>query len=161
MGYEFRVNARMGKPVAEVFDAVVNPKKLSGYFVTTGGGANAPLIEGTTVLWWGDIEVAVDEVVKDKRIVFRWGANAAKGETPYKTKVEMGFEQLDDGGTMVTISEGAWHANENGLKSSYLNCEGWTQMLCCLKAFLEHGINLREGYYRSEMRGEPARPDNI
>lgn len=161
MAYEFRVNARMGKPVAEVFDAVVNPKKLSGYFVTTGGGAGAPLVEGTTVLWWGDIQVQVETVEKDSRIVFRWDAQPAKGEAAYKTKVEMRFEALDDGGTMVTISEGVWHANENGLKMSYLNCEGWTQMLCCMKAFLEYGINLREGYYRSEMRGEPARPDNV
>lgn len=161
MAYEFRVNARMGKPVADVFDAVVNPRKLSGYFVTTAGGASAPLVEGTTVIWWGDIPVEVDEVVKDKKIVFRWGAGTAKDDKPYQTRVEMVFEPLDDGGTMVTISEGVWHANENGLRKSYLNCEGWTQMLCCMKAFLEHGINLREGYYRSEMRGEPAREDNI
>ena len=26
-----------------------------------------------------------------------------------------------------------------------------------MKASLEHGINLREGYYRSELKGEPAR----
>lgn len=161
MGYEFRVNARMGKPVAEVFDAVVNPAKLSGYFVTTGGGANAALVEGTKVLWWGDIEVEVDSVEKDKRIEFRWNSDTANNEAPYKTKVEMRFEPLDDGGTLVTIAEGVWHANENGLVKSYLNCEGWTQMLCCMKAYLEYGINLREGYYRSEMHGEPARSDNI
>lgn len=161
MAYEFRVNARMGKPVAEVFDAVVNPQKLSGYFVTTGGGASAPLVEGATVIWWGDMPVEVDEVVKDQRIVFRWGAGTTKDEKPYQTRVEMAFQPLDDGGTMVTISEGAWHANANGLTKSYLNCEGWTQMLCCMKAWLEHGINLREGYYRSEMRGEPARDHNI
>ena len=52
MTLEFRVNGRIGKPIAEVFDAVVNPKKLSGYF-TTIGGASAPLAEGTTVTWWG------------------------------------------------------------------------------------------------------------
>jgi uncharacterized protein YndB with AHSA1/START domain len=161
MTYEFRVNARMGKAVADVFDAVVNPQKLAGYFVTTAGGASAPLVKGTTVIWWGDVPVEVDEVIKDKRIVFRWSAGAAKAENPYQTRVEMAFEPLDDGGTMVTISEGAWNAGETGLKKSYLNCEGWTQMLCCMKAFLEHGINLREGYYRSEMRGEPARENNI
>lgn len=161
MAYEFRVNARMGKPVAEVFDAVVNPSKLSGYFVTTGGGASAPLVAGTTVIWWGDVPVEVDSIEKDRRIVFNWNAHTGTDEAAYETRVEMLFEPLDDGGTLVTISEGAWHANESGLKKSYLNCEGWTQMLCCMKAWLEHGINLREGYYRSEMRGEPARPNNI
>lgn len=160
MAYEFRVNARIGKPVADVFDAVVNPEKLSGYFVTTGGGASAPLVEGTTVIWWGDIPVEVETVEKNSRIVFRWDAQTKKGEPGYKTRVEMSFEALDDGGTMVTISEGVWHADEQGQRASYCNCEGWTQMLCCMKAYLEYGINLREGYYRSEMRGEPARPDN-
>ncbi len=29
-------------------------------------------------------------------------------------------------------------------------------MLCCMRAFLEYGINLREGYDQREVRGEPA-----
>ena len=36
MSLGFRVSGRIGKPVADVFDAVVNPKKLSGYFSTSG-----------------------------------------------------------------------------------------------------------------------------
>ena len=46
MSLGFRVSGRIGKPVAEVFDAVVNPTRLSGYF-TTIGGASAPLVAGT------------------------------------------------------------------------------------------------------------------
>lgn len=34
-------------------------------------------------------------------------------------------------------------------------------MLACMKAYLEYGINLRDGYYRSELRGEPANETNI
>ena len=48
----------------------------------------------------------------------------------------------------MTINERGWRTDEEGLKSSYGNCEGWTQMLCSLKAWIEHGINLREGFYR-------------
>ena len=33
-------------------------------------------------------------------------------------------------------------------KASYGNCQGWMQMLCALKAYLEHGINLREGMFK-------------
>jgi uncharacterized protein YndB with AHSA1/START domain len=73
---EFRVSARISKPVGEVFNAVVNPKKLSGYF-TTKRGASAPLVAGTTVTWWGEVPVEVDEVETDRRIVLRWdGAGA-------------------------------------------------------------------------------------
>ena len=158
---EFRVSARISKPVAEVFDAVVNPKKLSAYFVTTGGGASGPLVEGVTVTWWGDVPVEVEKVAKDEKIVLRWDGGAIEGQPAYKTRVEMKFEPLDDGGTMVTIAEGGWRESQAALRKSYLNCEGWTQMMCCLKAWLEYSINLREGYYRSEMRGEPAREHNI
>jgi uncharacterized protein YndB with AHSA1/START domain len=156
----FRISGRIGKPVAEVFDAVVNPTKLSGYF-TTIGGASAPLVAGTTVTWWKMVPVEVDEVTKDKRIVLRWDATDAGGKPAYKTRIEMNFEPLEDGGTFITIAEQGWHEGEVGLKKSYLNCEGWSQMLACMKAYLEYGINLRDGYYRSELKGEPANETNI
>ncbi|HTN59974.1 MAG TPA: ATPase, partial [Devosia sp.] len=34
------------------------------------------------------------------------------------------------------------------LKASFGNCEGWTGMLCALKVYIEHGINLRDGFYK-------------
>jgi uncharacterized protein YndB with AHSA1/START domain len=160
MSLGFQVSGRIAKPVAEVFDAVVNPRKLSGYF-TTINGASAPLVAGTTVTWWGDIPVEVDEVRKDSRIVLRWDATDEKGKPAYKTRIEMNFEPLEDGATFVTIAEAGWREDDTGRKKSYLNCEGWSQMLTCMKAYLEHGINLREGYYRSELKGEPAREHNI
>jgi uncharacterized protein YndB with AHSA1/START domain len=156
----FRVSARIARPVAEVFDAVVNPKKLSGYF-TTIGGASAPLVASTTVTWWGDVPVEVDEVVPEKRIVLRWDASVPPGEGSYKTRIEMTFEPLEDGATLVAIAEAGWRDGEAGLQKSYLNCEGWSQMLSCMKGYLEYGINLREGYYRSELRGEPAREPQV
>jgi uncharacterized protein YndB with AHSA1/START domain len=91
--------------------------------------------------------------------VLRWDAHDAK--PPYKTRIEMNFEALDDGGTFVTIAESGWHEDETGRKNSYMNCEGWSQMLSCMKAYVEYGINLRDGYYRSEMKGEKATPDNL
>lgn len=36
MAYEFTVSGRISRPVHDVFEAVVDPAKLSGYF-TTGG----------------------------------------------------------------------------------------------------------------------------
>ena len=158
MSIGIRVSGRIGRPAAEVFDAVVNPKKLSGYF-TTIKGASAPLVAGTTVTWWGEVPVEVDEVVQNERIVLRWDAHDAK--PPYKTRIEMKFEALDDGGTFVTIAETGWHEDETGRKNSYMNCEGWSQMLSCMKAYVEYVINLRDGYYRSEMKGEKATPDNL
>lgn len=156
MPFEFRVNGRIDRPVAQVFDAVVNPDQLSRYFVTLGG-ISGPLVTGATVKWWGEVPVQVEAVEQNERIVFRWDAMVAKGEEPYQTRVEMRFQSLDDGATMVTIAEKGWRENEQGQKGSYVNCEGWSQMLACMKAWLEYGINLRQGYYLSELSGKPAR----
>jgi len=159
MELKFRVAARIAKPVADVFEAVVDPKTLSRYFTT--GGAEGRLEAGATVTWDfadfpGAFPVFVTEVVKDERIVLEWQAN--EGEPPnveggkmtdsdYRTKVTMSFRSLDDGRTLVEIAEEGWRENQGALKASYGNCQGWAQMLCALKAWLEHGINLREGMY--------------
>jgi uncharacterized protein YndB with AHSA1/START domain len=156
---EFRVSGRINKPVHEVFEAVADPTQLSGYFTT--GGAKGRLETGAVVTWDfhdfpGAFPVEVVEVVPDERIVLRWEASEAvepstSGETPagvgYKTTVKMEFAPLEDGRTLVTISESGWRRTPGGLKSSYGNCEGWTGMLCAMKVYLEHGINLREGFY--------------
>jgi uncharacterized protein YndB with AHSA1/START domain len=46
---KFEVYAKIKKPIDEVFDAIYNPKRLSGYFTT--GGASGPLDEGKEVRW--------------------------------------------------------------------------------------------------------------
>ncbi len=148
MDLRFQVQAKIQKPVADVFDAVYNPDKLSKYF--TNGGASAPLKEDTTVTWGfsdapgGPISfpVHVKKVVPRKLIVFEWGAS----DGDYNTRVEMKFEALGPSETMVSISESGWRETPEGLKSSYNNCGGWMQMASCLKAYVEYGINLRKGF---------------
>jgi uncharacterized protein YndB with AHSA1/START domain len=146
MELEFEVFGKIAKPVSEVFDAVYNPRKLSGYFTT--GGASGPLDEGTTVTWDfhdypGAFPVHVRKVERDKLIELEW--QAADGN--YNTRVRMEFEPLDARSTMVRISESGWKDTPDGLKSSYGNCMGWTQMLCCLKVYVERGFNLREFFF--------------
>ena len=135
MALKFQVQLKIQKPVAEVFDGVANPKKLSGYFVQYASG---PLAEGTTVKWKfpefpGEHDVVVREVIKDERIVFEW----AVGEGGYDIRVEMVFKPLDAASTMVQISESGWREDPKGLESSYGNCGGWMHMVTCLKAYLE------------------------
>jgi uncharacterized protein YndB with AHSA1/START domain len=153
MELKFRVAARIGKPVHEVFEAVADPAQLSRYFTT--GGAKGRLETGATVTWDfhdfpGAFPVYVAEVVPDERIVLEWKANERGGtDVPdYRTTVTMSFKALEDGRTLVEIAEEGWRFNENALESSYGNCMGWSQMLCALKIWLEHGINLREGMYK-------------
>lgn len=160
MDLKFRVAARIARPVHEVFEAVADPDKLSHYFTT--GGAKGRLETGATVTWDfadfpGAFPVRVIEVEPDRKIVLEWKAN--EGEPPnveggsmteldYNTTVTMTFTALDgDTRTMVEIEEKGWRETEGALKASYGNCQGWAQMLAALKAWLEHGINLREGMY--------------
>lgn len=146
MDLRFQVYGKIAKPVAEVFDAVQNPAKLSGYFTT--GGASAPLDEGTTVTWDfhdvpGAFPVHVRTVEPSRLIELEW--QAVDGE--YDTRVRMEFEPLDEHSTMVRISESGWRETPDGLRSSYGSCMGWTQMLCCLKVYVEQGVNLREFFF--------------
>jgi uncharacterized protein YndB with AHSA1/START domain len=143
---KFQVHGKIRKPVAEVFDAVYNPTKLSGYFTT--GGASGPLDEGKTVTWDfadfpGAFPVEVKKVLPNRLIVLEW--KAADGN--YNTRIELAFEALDSQSTLVRISESGWKETQKALDSSYGNCHGWTQMLCCLKVYLEQGVNLRAFFY--------------
>lgn len=158
MDLRFKVSARIARPVGEVFEAVTDPGQLSRYFTT--GGAEGRLETGATVTWDfhdfpGAFPVEVVEVVPSERIVLRWeahdGAIAEEGAdlaAGYQTTVTMTFEPLEGGRTLVTIAEEGWRETPGGLKASYDNCGGWAQMLCALKIWIEHGINLRDGMYK-------------
>ena len=147
MAFKFQVFGKIARPVATVFNAVTDPAELSSYFTT--GGASAPLREGTTVYWDfadfpGKFPVNVTRVVPNERIELSWES----GERGYDTQVVMTFEAIDAGTTLVRISESGWRDTPEGQKSSYDNCSGWMQMLCCLKAWVEHRINLRQGFFQ-------------
>ena len=159
MELAFKVHIKIQKPVDEVFDAVYNPEKISKYFTTNG--ASAPLDGGTTVMWDfadfpGAFPVKVLECAKNERIVIEWEANDS-GYDPknpdamkpagYNTQVTFTFEPLENGSTQVSIGESGWRETGGGLKASYGNCFGWSQFICALKAYLEHGINLRQGAF--------------
>lgn len=156
MELKFQVQTKIQKPVEEVFDAVHNPDKLSGYF--TNGGASASLNEGTTVEWRfadtpgeeiGPFPVEVKKVIPNKLIVFEW-----QGAKDHNTLVEMNFEKTGPEETLVKITETGWKEDQSDLNSSYGNCMGWTQMLCCLKGYVEYGINLRKGAYEGLYKPE-------
>jgi uncharacterized protein YndB with AHSA1/START domain len=145
----FRVFIIVNRPRHEVFEAVADPKELSSYFTT--GGASARLEQGQTVTWDfadfpGAFPVSVTEVVPDEKIVFRWKAN--EPDTDYELQVTMRFTEIEEGRTKVEVEEAGWHSTEAAVKASYGNCMGWSQMLCALKMWVEHRINLREGAYR-------------
>ncbi len=159
MELKFQVQTKVQKPVAEVFDAVYDPEKLSNYFTT--GGSTGPLEAGTTVMWsWhdypGSYPVHVKEVIPNELIAFEWKASSGD----YDTRTEITFEALGENETLVKITESGWEETEQGLKDSYGNCFGWTEMSCALKAWLEYGINLRKGAFEGLFEDEAKAKTN-
>jgi uncharacterized protein YndB with AHSA1/START domain len=143
---KFEVWIIIQKPVHDVFNAVYDNNQISKYFTT--GGASAPLKEGTTVQWEfadfpGGFPVKSKQIIQDKLIVFEW-PNPLGGDS----SVEFHFEALNAGETKVKVYETGWKDDEKGIKNSYGNCMGWSQMICAMKAYLEYGINLRKGAYK-------------
>lgn len=147
----FTVSARIARPLAEVYDAVAEPEQLSRYFTT--GGARGQLTTGQEVTWEfadfpGPFPVTVIEADPPHRIVIEWDGDATL-DASQTTRVTFEFEAIDDGSrTLITITEHGWTPSAQGARNAFGNCEGWSMMLAALKVWIEHGITLREGYYR-------------
>lgn len=147
----FTVSGRIARPRAQVYEAVADPEQLSRYFTT--GGARGRLAPGADVTWDfadfpGAFPVTVVEADPPHRLVIEWDNEATTSDRG-TTRVVFAFDSLDDDTrTLVTITETAWRATPAGAEAAFGNCEGWTGMLAALKAWLEHGVNLREGFYR-------------
>lgn len=143
--YGFQVHTRIRKPVADVFDAVINPDKASIYFAT--GGVSGYMKEGSIVSWEfeGISEIhlmTVTKLVSNSEIWINW--SHGDGE---KSEVQIKFEELTPQETLVTIKHSGYRKDESQLRESYLHCEGWTVLLSSLKAYLEYGISIGKGYW--------------
>lgn len=146
----FTVSGRISRPCEQVYEAVADPGQLSEYFTT--GGARGRLEPGSEVSWDfhdfpGRFPVKVVEAAPPRKIVIEWDGEATTGQAG-TTRTTFEFEPVDDGArTLVTITESSWLLTPDGAKNAFGNCEGWTGMLAAMKVWLEHGINLREGFY--------------
>jgi len=146
MARNYTVSTKILRPVADVFAAVVSKDIMKNYFVDD---ASEDLGAGTTVRWrwnhYGESLVIVKSVELNKRIELtidshEWDKTA---DESYDVAVIFEFEALDENSTRLSISEDGWKTNADGLKASHENCGGWMHMATCLKAWMEHEIDLR------------------
>jgi uncharacterized protein YndB with AHSA1/START domain len=138
---EVHVSDRVLKPVHEVFTAIVDPARLSRFFVSSASG---PLKAGSTVEWiFADVGarlmVDVDEIENDKRIVFDWTASGTEAT------VTIALKSSGPDATIVTITEDGWPMDPDGVTRALGQTAGWTDFICCMKADLQYGVNLRLG----------------
>lgn len=137
---------KVDKPINEVFDAVYLGEHISSYFCT--GSTSGNLDEGATVMWafhdfpeMPAFPVEVVKCVRNETICLKWGS-AIEGEI---NDVEIVFEKLDNPNqTLVRVTESGWPRTEEGIQGCTGNCGGWSNMLACLKVYLELGVKLRQ-----------------
>ncbi|MFD2600589.1 SRPBCC domain-containing protein [Flavobacterium suzhouense] len=139
---EIKTAIQIQKPVHEVFEAIVDPAKMSNYFIASGSDR----METGAKLTWRfpefdmDVPVRVGEVRKYEYISYYWD-NADKEMLVEMTLTAKGND------TIVRVMEKGAPNDEAGIKWLMGNTEGWANFLACLKAWLDHGIHLRKGAF--------------
>lgn len=138
---EINAGLQIQKTASEVFEAIVDPAQMTGYFISESTGR---MEEGRQLVWKFpefDMEtpIRVGKIEKDKFISFFW-----PGENK-ELQVEMTLTPADNNSTVVSITEKSMNNDEAGINWLKGNTEGWANFLACLKAYLEYGINLRKG----------------
>jgi uncharacterized protein YndB with AHSA1/START domain len=131
------------KPVNEVFEAIIDPDKMSKYFISKSSGW---MEDGKQIMWKFpefDLEfpIRVGKIQKNKYISYSWDVDGIE------LLVEMTLKSRGNSSTVITVSENSRNNDEEGIKWLMGNTEGWANFLACLKAYLEYGINLRKGAF--------------
>jgi uncharacterized protein YndB with AHSA1/START domain len=142
---EIKVALKISKPLHEVFEAIVDPSKMSYYFIAKGNGR---IEEGKQIIWQFpemdiDFPIRVGKIEKDKYVSYRWDDYVDGVET----LVEMTLTAKENNSTFVTITEKSRKNDEQGIRWLKSNTEGWANFLACMKAYLEHGIDLRKNSF--------------
>lgn len=128
------------KPVAEVFDAFVDPDIVTNFWFDK---SSARLEQGTTVQWRWEmfdmtVSVRVLTLVENERIEIQWGTNADDTSV-----AEWTFEQRSEDTTFVRIVSREFVGDTDKVVAAALDSTGgFALVLAAAKAWLEHGIRL-------------------
>lgn len=139
---QIKVAIQISKPPEVVFEAIVDPVKMSNYFISESTGT----MQAHTLLKWkfpefdDEFRVKTDAIERNKYISFYWDS-----EDGMEMFVEIRLMPIGKNSTLVSITEKERENDEAGIKWLMGNTEGWANFLACLKAYLEYGINLRTG----------------
>ena len=140
---EINAAIQIQKKPHEVFEAIVDPAKMTNYFISKGSGR---MEEGKQIMWKFpefDMEfpVRIGKTEKNKYISYYWEVDQLE------LLVEITLAPVAVNDTLVTVTEKCRDNDEAGIKWLKGNTEGWANFLTCLKASLEYGINLRKGAF--------------
>lgn len=140
---EIKAAIQIQKSPGEVFEAIVDPAKMSNYFISKGSGR---MEEGRQILWRFpefdfEFPIRVGKIEQDKYISYYWEVDQLE------LLVEITLTPATGNATLVNVTEKSRNNDEGGINWLRQNTEGWANFLACLKAWLEYGINLRKGAF--------------
>lgn len=127
------------RPVAEVFEAFVDPAVTTKFWFTKSSGKLEP---GKEVQWdWemygASAQVSVKAVEENQRILIEWPGNGAL------CPVEWRFTPRPDNTTLVNISSWDFRGSDDEVAKQAIDAtEGFALVLAGLKALLEHNVVL-------------------
>lgn len=127
------------RPVAEVFEAFIDPAITSKFWFTKGSGRleTDQQIQWDWEMYNASTQVRVKTVEQNKRILIEWSAYGSP------TTVEWLFSPRADNTTFVTITNSGFSGEEDEMvQQAISSTEGFTLVLSGLKALLEHNIRL-------------------
>lgn len=132
-----RTQMLIRKPLAEVFDAFVDPAITTRFWFTRSSGG---LETGKRVTWEWEMygvsaSVLARAVETNSRILIEWG-------DPSST-VEWQFSAHGPDCTLVEISHRGFHGSDTeAVNAAIDSMGGFSLVLAGLKALLEHGVEL-------------------
>ena len=109
---EIKTEIQIRKPAHEIFEAIVDPAKMSNYFISYSSGS---MEEDKKILWQFPeydmvVPVRVFRIVKDKYISYYWDFEGKD------LLVEIALTPQDKNSTVVTVTEKSMPMDLTGLK---------------------------------------------
>ena len=146
MQLESKAVIQIQKPIEDVFQGIVNPEKMTNYFISESSGR---LESGKEVIWkFPEFEdkflIKEIKIENNSSISFVWDP---------ETVVKITLEKSPDDSTIVRVNENGKELNEDNLQWALENSGGWANFLACMKAYLEYGIQLRKGAFEFMRKG--------
>ena len=137
-----KATIQIQKRIEEVFEGIVDPEKMTKYFISESSGR----METGKELFWKFPEFPDEYPVKEIKIETNCSVSFVWYEEA-ETIVNITLEAQPDNSTVVKVTTDGKPYNDDNLNWVIGNTEGWANFLACMKAYLEYGIQLRKGAF--------------
>ena len=134
-GAAANVSMLVRRPAGEVFEALVDPEKITEFWI---GSSSGPLEPDATVHWefkvpGAAVETTVTRFERNRVLDIAWSDG---------TTMSWRFTEHGPGATVVEIENAGFPGGPAAVAKAALGAtEGFTIVLCDLKTFLESGVS--------------------